>query len=34
MIKNCEDTESTNKMFRDHLMFGIRDAKVQSHIVR
>lgn len=33
-IKNCEYTESTDTMVRDHLVFGIRDAKVQSQLMR
>ena len=34
MIKNCEYTESTDTMVRDRLVFGIRDAKVQSQLLR
>ena len=34
MIKNCEYTESTDSMVRDHLVFGIQDAKVQSQLLR
>ena len=34
MLKNCEYTESTDAMVRDSLVFGIRDAKVQSQLLR
>ena len=34
MIKNCEYTESTDTMVRDRLVFGIRDTKVQSQLLR
>ena len=33
MIKNCEYTASTVTMVRDHLVFGIRDAKVQGQLL-
>ena len=31
--KNCEYTESTDTMVRDHRVFGFRDAKVQSQFL-
>ena len=34
MIKNCEYTPSTDTMVRDHLVFGIRDAKGQGQLLR
>ena len=34
MIKNCEYTELKDTIVRDCLMFGIRDAKVQSQLLR
>lgn len=34
MIKNCEYTPSTDTIVRDHLVFGIRDAKVQGLLLR
>lgn len=33
MIKYCEYTASTVTMVRDHLVFGIRDAKVQGQLL-
>lgn len=33
MIENCEYTISTVTMVRDHLVFGIRDAKVQGQLL-
>ena len=33
MIKNCEYTPSTDTIVRDHLVFGIRDAKVQGQLL-
>ena len=33
MINNCEYTPSTDTMVRDHLVFGIRDAKVQGQLL-
>lgn len=32
-IKNCEYTPSTDTIVRDHLVFGIRDAKVQGQLL-
>ncbi|CAH3041952.1 unnamed protein product, partial [Porites evermanni] len=34
MIKNCEYTPSTDTIVRDHVVFGIRDAKVQGQLSR
>ena len=34
MIKNCKYTGSTGTMVRDRLVLGIRDAKVQSPLLR
>lgn len=34
MIKSCDYTESTDTMVRDCVVFGIRDAKLQSQLLR
>ena len=33
LIKNCEYTESTDSMVRNHLVFGIRNTKVQGKLM-